>query len=66
MTSKNQTNASGVINALVVLENVNLAELQANRELIEPLLKSVSSAGPQTAAHVSQVEARLANQAGSH
>lgn len=57
--SKNLGNASGVINALVVLENVNLVALQANKEAVEPFLKSVVSAGPQTAGHVAQVRARL-------
>jgi hypothetical protein len=56
---KNSTNASGVINTLVVLENVDGSLLAAHADLVTQFAESVRSAGPQTAGHVAQVEARL-------
>jgi hypothetical protein len=59
---QNIANASGVINSLVILENVSLGVLAAHQDEVKGLLNAVRSAGPQTAMHVRQVELRLPSQ----
>jgi hypothetical protein len=54
-----QSNSSGAINALVILENVTGGALAPHQDEIKSFLDSVRSAGPQTETHVKQVEARL-------
>jgi len=56
----NLSNLSGIINTLVVLENVKLTVLASDREEVQTFLESVRSNGPQTESHVKLVEARLA------
>ncbi len=56
---QNISNASGVINSLVILENVSARLLGAHRDEVNSILNAVRSAGPQTASHVHQVELRL-------
>ena len=51
----NRDNRSGVINTLVVLENVSPKYLQENRAIIIKLLEAVESNGPQTATHVEKI-----------
>jgi hypothetical protein len=55
----NSGNASGVINALVILENVNLSVLVPHADVVRQFADAVKSAGPQTSAHAAQVVARL-------
>ena len=59
---QNISNASGVINSLVILENVSTRVLAAHRDEVNSLLNAVRLAGPQTASHVQQVERRLTSQ----
>lgn len=60
-TRQNISNSSGAINALVILENVSAGILVSHQDDVKSLLNSLRSAGPQTEAHVRQVESRLAN-----
>jgi hypothetical protein len=53
-------NASGVVNALVVLREVPPEALRANSAELLPLLEQVKGNGPQTAALAQQVRDRAA------
>lgn len=59
VAAQKRSNASGVINALVILENVAQASLDPHRDAIQNFLNLVRANGPQTETHVRQVEARL-------
>jgi len=58
---QNKSNPSGVINTLVILENVRPGVLIPYQDEVKSLLNSVRSMGPQTETHVRQVEARFAS-----
>lgn len=60
-TRQNISNSSGVINALVILENVSTGSLVSHRDDVKSLLNSLRSVGPQTESHVRQVGSRLAD-----
>lgn len=59
----NASNHSGIINTLVVLENVDQRLLLARAEEIKQFLDldTIRSIGPQTQDHIRQVQARLGN-----
>jgi hypothetical protein len=57
--STKTSNGSGIINTLVVLENINPLLLRAHEEQIKVFLNTVRSNGPQTASHVAIVESKL-------
>lgn len=61
--SANKNNSSGIINTLVVLENVDKALLLANGEALKSFLNDsgIRSIGPQTQEHIGRVENRLRN-----
>jgi hypothetical protein len=59
IAKKNSANASGIINALVILENVNISVLLPHSDIVRQFVDIVKSAGPQTSGHAAQVVARL-------
>jgi len=56
---ENMANAAGLINSLVVLENVTPQLLVASKDDVRKVLDAARSKGPQTDAHVQRVEERL-------
>ena len=53
------SNKSGVINALVILENVDINLLQENKDIVLSFIESAIPNGPQTASHANTVKSRL-------
>lgn len=53
------SNKSGVINTLVVMENIDVNSLQANKEIVLSFIESAIPNGPQTASHAETVKSRL-------
>jgi hypothetical protein len=57
--SQNPTNQDGIVNALVVLENVDKSSLTANAQKVNEFLNRVERTGPVTREHVKRVRDRL-------
>jgi hypothetical protein len=57
--NQNLTNANGVFNTVIVLNQYSLSALQAHRQLVTEFLSTARQQGPQTAAKVTDVLRRL-------
>lgn len=57
--NQNLTHKSGVINTLVILQNVDSQSLRDNREAVLDFIQRARPNGPQTAEHGDKVQARL-------
>jgi hypothetical protein len=55
----NPSNKSGVINSLVVLQNVDPELLRANREQIDSLFNTVKENGDQTTEHIQKLKSLM-------
>ena len=57
--SQHLSHKSGVINTLVVLENVNINSLLESKEIVRGFIEKAIPNGPQTASHAEKVKKRI-------